>query len=69
MHIAAHQGNLECLKVFAGLENAVEIFKMQDKVSADRVIPTILRVSYRGGGGGGGGGLEFPPPPPPPQKS
>ena len=33
VHIAAHQGNLECLKVFAGVENAVEIFKVQDKVS------------------------------------
>ena len=35
VHIAAHQGNLDCLKVFAGLENAVEIFKVQDKVNAN----------------------------------
>ena len=35
VHIAAHQGNLECLKVFAGLQNAVEIFKVQDKVNAN----------------------------------
>ena len=35
VHIAAHQGNIDCLKVFAGLENAVEIFKVQDKVNAN----------------------------------
>ena len=35
VHIAAHQGNLECLKVFAGLQNAMEILKVQDKVNAN----------------------------------
>ena len=38
VHIAAHQGNLDCLKVFAGLENAVEIFKVQDKVRANSLV-------------------------------
>ena len=33
VHIAASEGKLDCLKIFAQLENAVEVFKMQDKVS------------------------------------
>ena len=43
VHIAAHQGNIDCLKVFAGLENAVEIFKVQDKVRANdfKIILTV----------------------------
>ena len=38
VHIAARKGNLECLKIFAKLENALEAFKMQDKVSAGTYI-------------------------------
>ena len=33
VHIAASEGKLDCLKIFAELENAVEIFTTQDKVS------------------------------------
>ena len=32
VHIAASAGKLDCLKIFAELENAVEVFKMRDKV-------------------------------------
>ena len=33
VHIAASESKLDCLKVFAELENAVEVLQMQDKVS------------------------------------
>ena len=33
VHIAASEGKLDCLKIFAELENAVEIFTTQGKVS------------------------------------
>ena len=33
VHIAASGGKLGCLKIFAELENAVEILTTQDKVS------------------------------------
>ena len=46
VHIAASEGKLDCVKIFAELENAVEIFTTQDKVSGYIGINKLYRKCF-----------------------